>query len=145
MTDRLVAGTVAGLIGGIAFGAMMHALGMIGMIGELVDAEGFGAAWAVHLVIAAAIGAGYAVTFGVRDPGYGASAAYGLVYGAIWWVLGPLLLMPLFMGMGPFPPIGQDQIMSLIGHLMYGVIVGLVFVAVRERARDRVHRELQHQ
>lgn len=144
MTDRLVAGTVGGLVGGVVFGVMMHAMGMIAMIGGLVGAVGVATGWIVHLFISAAIGVGYALTFGLRDPGYVASAAYGGLYGAIWWVLGPLLLMPLFMGMGAFPPIGQDQIMSLVGHLMYGLVLGLVFVAVRARAGNEVRRELQH-
>lgn len=143
MSGRLVAGAVGGVAGGVVFGAMMQAIGMISMIGALVGTEGVAAGWVVHLVISAAIGAGYGVTFGARDPGYRASAGLGLLYGGIWWVLGPLLLMPLLLGMGAFPPIGQGQMMSLVGHLVFGLVLGLVYVVARERTPVSSERELQ--
>lgn len=133
MGAKAVGGLVGGLAGGIIFGAMMHMMGMLGMVAGLIGAEGTAAGWAVHLVISAGLGIGYALTVGAMDPGLGASAGFGLVYGAIWWVLGPLILMPLIMGMSAFPEIGQDQILSLVGHLVYGLILGLVFVALRDR------------
>ncbi len=34
---------------------------------------------------------------------FGAGVGAGLAYGFAWWVLGPLTLMPLFMGMWPPP------------------------------------------
>jgi uncharacterized membrane protein YagU involved in acid resistance len=140
VNDRLTAGVVGGLAGGLVFGAMMHAMGMIGTIAGLVGSESVAVGWLVHLVVSAAVGVGFALTLGAVSHNYGAGALYGLLYGAIWWVLGPLLLMPLFMGMGPFPPIEQPQIMSLLGHLIYGLVLGLVYVAVREQVGQR-HRE----
>lgn len=134
MGAKAVGGLVGGSAGGIIFGAMMHMMGMLGMVAGLIGTEGVAAGWAVHLVISAGIGIGYALTFGAVDPGLGASVGFGLVYGAIWWVLGPLILMPLIMGMSAFPEIGQDQILSLVGHLVYGLILGLVFAAISNRA-----------
>lgn len=133
MTARIVAGLVGGIVAGLVFGAMMHALGSIAMIGALIGAEGVVTGWIVHLIIAAAIGIAYALVVGPLRPGYGAAVVTGLLYGAVWWVLGPLLLMPLFLGMDPFPAIEQQQIMSLIGHLAYGLVLGIVYVAVRDR------------
>jgi hypothetical protein len=89
MNTRISAGLVGGLVGGLVFGVMMRASGMIAMIGALVGSEGVVMGWIVHLVISAAVGGGYAVTFGALQPGYGASAVYGVVHGAVWWVLGP--------------------------------------------------------
>lgn len=132
---KLGAGAVGGIAGGIVFGALMQMMGMIEMIGGLVGREDAAVGWVVHLVIATIIGLGYAVTFGQLPQGYGKGAVFGLLYGAIWWVLGPLVLMPLFMGMKPFPSIQQPQIMSLMGHLLYGLVLGFVFVAVASRAR----------
>lgn len=133
MGAKIIAGIVGGVAGGIVFGAMMQAMGMLGMVAGLVDAEGAGAGWAVHLVISVAIGIGYSLTLGALRSGMGAHAVLGLAYGAIWWVLGPLLLMPLMMGMGPFPSIGEDQIMSLVGHLVYGLVLGVVFAGIQGR------------
>lgn len=55
----------------------------------------------------------------------------------IWWVLGALILMPVFLGMPPFAPLKMMMPVamgSLIGHLAYGAILGVVFVWLRSRA-----------
>jgi uncharacterized membrane protein YagU involved in acid resistance len=56
----------------------------------------------------------------------------GVVNGVVWWVLGALMLMPLMLGMGEMVfAVGRDQWLSLLGHLMYGVITALAFIALR--------------
>lgn len=133
MSRRLEAGIVGGLAGGVVFGALMHALGVIGMLGRLIGAEGVVGGWAVHVVASAAIGVGYAVIAGAFRPGYVASTVAGAAYGVVWWVLGPLLLLPLLLGMPAFPEIGQQQVNTLIGHVLYGLVLGFAYVAVRDR------------
>lgn len=129
MLRRLAAGAAGGLAGGVVFGAMMQMMGMVAMIGGLVGQPDPAVGWLVHLVIAALLGLGYALTFGLSDHSWSRGALFGLLYGAIWWVLGPLLLMPLLMGMPPFQ-IDQQAVMSLVGHGMYGLVLGLVHTAV---------------
>ncbi len=132
---RIGMGAVAGLAGGILFGAMMHMMGMISMVGGLVGQQSVAVGWAVHLVNSAIIGAIYGATLGQASQSAPRAAAYGLGYGAAWWVLGPLLIMPLWMGMPVFK-VGPMETMSLVGHLMYGLTLGLVFLAlVRQPAR----------
>lgn len=66
---------------------------------------------------------------------YGSGIFWGFVYGVIWWFLGPLTLMPLFLGMG----LGTSwtaaalsaQIPSLIGHIIFGVLLGWVYAALK--------------
>ncbi|MDP8961126.1 MAG: hypothetical protein M3N32_05860 [Actinomycetota bacterium] len=128
-TQRIGAGVAGGIAGGLVFGAMMHMMGMIGMIAGLVGAEGAAAGWAVHLVISAIIGAGFGLTLARGVTGWLSGVGLGLVYGAIWWVLGPLLIMPLWMGMPAFQ-LSQTALMSLIGHLMFGLVQGAAYVAV---------------
>jgi hypothetical protein len=128
-------GAGAGILGGIVFGLMMQALmpPMIGMIGSLVGAPGLG--WLVHLAISAAIGAGFGLTLGRLVSGWGTALGLGLAYGFVWWILGPLLLMPIMMGMGPQfgMAFSGDMLMSLVGHLIYGAITGAAFKAIAER------------
>ncbi len=50
------------------------------------------------MVISAIIGATYGVMFQYEAPNVAASLAWGLVYGAIWWFLGPLTLFPILLG-----------------------------------------------
>jgi hypothetical protein len=75
-------------------------MGMLPMIGGLVGSSSALVGFLVHIVISAVIGASFGVLLGARSTSFGQGASWGLVYGAIWWVLGPLVLMPLMMGMG---------------------------------------------
>ncbi len=129
MTARNIGlGALAGLAGGVVFGVMMHAMGMIGMIAGLVGAEGAAVGWGVHLVNSAIIGAIFGLVAG-RIRGWGSAAGAGAAYGIVWWVLGALLIMPLWMGMPPFQ-LNETAMYSLVGHLMYGIVTGVVFLAL---------------
>lgn len=92
----------------------------------------------MHLVFSATIGAGYGATLGQADHTWTRGAGFGVVYGAIWWVLGPLLIMPAWLGM-PVLQVDQPQIMSLMGHLNYGLATGVLFTAgVRQTRTEAV-------
>lgn len=135
MSYRLIGGVVGGLVGGVVFGIMMTMMGMIGMVAGLVGASGAGAGWLVHLVIAAIIGLGYGVVSLLVPAKPGPNAGLGAVYGLVWWVLGPLLIMPAMMG-GQVLAITSTSLQSLVGHLVYGVVTGLVAAAVARRAGE---------
>lgn len=121
-------GALAGLAGGVVFGAMMQAMGMIGMVAELVGSTSIAMGWGVHLLNSAIIGGIFgAAASSVRS--WASASAAGVVYGVVWWVLGALLIMPLWLGMPPLL-IGETQWWSLVGHLMYGLITGVSFYAL---------------
>lgn len=141
--QRIGRGVVAGLIGGVAFGALMHMTGMLDLVAGLVGQTGAGVGWVVHLVISAVVGALYGVTFGQRLHGWGGGTGFGLLYGLIWWVLGPLLLMPLAMGMPVFQ-VGEVQVQSLMGHVIFGLVTGLSFVALTGSAATADDRSSVH-
>ncbi len=100
---------------------------VLGMIGSLVGAPNLG--WGVHLVFSAIIGLGFGLLLGRRVVGWGSAAGLGVGYGLAWWVLGPLLIMPVWLGMGPMLAAAFEpaNLMSLAGHLVYGVVTGLVY------------------
>jgi hypothetical protein len=122
----LSAGVAGGLAGGVIFGVMMTAMDMMGMVAALVGSSSIAVGWAVHLVISAALGAGFAVLLGARASGTGPAASLGAAWGLAAWVGGALLVMPLLLGMPPFE-IGQTQLLSLMGHVLFGVIAGVVY------------------
>lgn len=106
-------------------GIAMHMMGMIGMIAGLVGSQSVAVAWIVHLVISAIFGVAYPLLFGnMKRQWLG-----GLIYGFIWYLLGPLTLMPLLMGAGVQWSMAAvvGSMFSVVGHLMYGLILGLVF------------------
>ena len=136
-TRELKLGAYGGIVGGLLFGAMMGFMGMLPMIGSMVGQPTAGAGFVVHMANSVIIGVGFAILLGRLVSGTPSGVGLGLAYGGVWWILGPLTLMPLFMGMG----FGVNwnaaaavaMLPSLVGHLMYGGVLGLVYAALRHR------------
>ncbi len=64
---------------------------------------------------------------------YGAGLGWGALYGIFWWIFGAQILMPVLLGMPPFasimmPPMRMVAVGSLVGHSIYGLILGGTFV-----------------
>ena len=141
-TRELKLGAYGGFAGGLIFGAMMGMMGMLPMIGSMVGQPTAGAGFAVHMVNSVIIGVGFAIVLGRFVSGISSGVGIGLAYGGVWWILGPLTLMPLFMGMG----LGVNwnaaaaaaMLPSLVGHLVYGGVLGLVYAWHRQSDVDAI-------
>lgn len=132
------AGVVGGLAGGVVFGAMMAMMmpeimemaipGMYGLSGAL-------AGWALHLFHSAVLGVVFAALAGValgRPASMAKLVGLGVVYGAVLWVVLASFVMPAWVGaMLPMnPPVPDFNPMSLVGHVVYGAILGAVYPLV---------------
>ncbi len=122
-------GVYGGLAGGVVFGALMAVMGMLPMIGNMVGVPAAWIGFVVHLLISATIGGSFAVLLDASGQRGGVGS--GLAYGLIWWILGPLTLMPFFMGMGlgvnwNVAAMGQ-AVPSLVGHLIFGAVLGVTY------------------
>ena len=130
-------GAYAGLAGGVVFGAMMGMMGMLPMIGQMVGSPTTAAGFLIHLIISAFIGGSFSLLFHSLVKGTTTGLAYGAAYGAAWWLLGPLTLMPLMMGMGLGvnwnASAAAQMFPSLLGHLIYGLILGFTFAWLARR------------
>jgi hypothetical protein len=87
------------------------------------------------MLISALIGMSYGLLFRHEAPDFGSGVAWGLVYGLIWWFVGPLTLMPILLG-GTFTWTTEAAgalLPSLIGHLIYGAATAIVFLALERR------------
>lgn len=132
--SSLKAGIVAGLIGGLVFGMMMGMMGMLPMVGMLVRADSAIVGFIVHMGISATIGAIYGLVAARLPQSHVATAVAGIVNGIVWWVLGALILMPLMLGMTSMIfVIGQDQWLSLMGHIIFGLVTAFAFVPLSKR------------
>jgi hypothetical protein len=131
----LVRGAGAGLAGGVVFGAAMTQLGTLPSIALLIRAESALLGALMHMVIAAVIGMGFALLVRHQRPGAGESLFWGTGYGTFWWFLGPLTLMPLFLGEGVTWQVTQARAAfpSLLGHLLYGATTGLAYLLLQRR------------
>ncbi len=130
-TRELKLGAYGGIAGGLLCGGMRGMMGMLPMIGSMVGQPTAVAGFVVHMANSAIIGAGFAFALGRFVGGTRSGLGSGLVYGGAWWILGPLTFMPLFMGIGFGvnwnAAAAAAALPSLVGHLMYGSILGLVY------------------
>ncbi len=148
MQKRVLAGASAGLIGGLIFGIMMQMMSaptpdggtmpMMAMVAMVVKSESLLVGWLYHLFNSAVIGALFGAILGQRAVDRKSGLAYGAAWGVIWWVLGGLILMPLALGMAPFAPLQMPMMRpvamgSLVGHLLYGLILGWAYTALAGR------------
>jgi len=130
-------GAAAGVAGGAVFTAVMVQIGFLPQVASLVGSGSARTGLVIHFVIGLLIGMSYGLLFRRQSFDLSSALGWGLAYGFLWWVLGTLTLMPVFLGLAPqwdaaavagaFP--------ALIGHLGYGACLGLIFYLLE--ARDR--------
>ncbi|MCW2917487.1 MAG: hypothetical protein JWN52_5555 [Actinomycetia bacterium] len=136
-----VSGALAGVAGGLVFGAAMSSLGTLPTVASIVRADSPYIGFAVHMTIAALVGAGFGLLVAHQRAQTSELLFWGLVYGAFWWFLGPQTLLPLLLGKPVAWDLASAQALlpSLIGHLFYGATTAVVFVALRRDPATRAH------
>ncbi|HEX5051062.1 MAG TPA: hypothetical protein VFZ65_04765 [Planctomycetota bacterium] len=123
----LVVGGLAGIVGSWVFaridpGALSIVRGEVGVVTGVLQRAGG----------AALIGASYGVLFQRSVRGLGSCMGWGLAYGMLWWFLGPMTCLPLLRGEAlDWSASGAATHYGLlVGHIFFGVLLGLVFAAV---------------
>jgi len=127
--NRIKFGVYSGVAGGMVFGLMMAVMGTLPMIGSMVGIPTAWAGFLVHVGISAMSGGSFGF---VRDiTRLEGDLFTGAMYGSVWWLLGPLTLMPLFMGMGWAVnwtvAAMTEALQSLVGHVVFGVVLGTTY------------------
>ncbi|MCI0604472.1 hypothetical protein L0156_15875 [bacterium] len=154
MQSNILVGILAGIIAGLVFGMMMqmmtaptpdgNEMPMMAMVAKVVHSDSMIVGWLYHLFNSAFIGGLFAWLFGKRITSYMNATGYGAAYGFGWWILGALILMPLLLGMPAFAPLMMEPMRpvamgSLVGHLIYGVILGAGFLLLKTRHYHAAH------
>lgn len=149
MRSNTTAGIIAGLIAGVVFGIMMtvmHAptpdggsMPMMAMVAQVLKSNSLAVGWVYHLFNSAVIGGLFGWILGGKIVGFGSGAGWGAAWGVLWWVLGGLILMPMFLGMPAFAPLQMPMMRpvafaSLMGHVIFGLLLGAAFVPLRGTA-----------
>jgi len=128
----IIGGGLAGLAGGWVFGRWMEQVNFYGVIAGLVGSTSNMLGDALHYLFAAIIGASFGLLFQRDVRGYGSSMAWGMAYGIFWWFLGPLTILPLWLG----NPLDWSYIHAsaefspFIGNIVTGLIIGLLYSVV---------------
>jgi len=125
----LVAGGVGGLLGASVLGWALQAQGMMGDVAGLVGLTSASAGLVLFLAIGSLVGASFGALFRYQPGAYAATIAAGMLYGLLWWIAGPLTLMPRLKRAGPTWSLAATNhaFPDLIGYLLYGALTGLGF------------------
>ena len=138
-TGNWRAGVAGGLVGGVVFGALMSMMMTDVIVGAIPGMYGLGesgvAGWVIHMSHAAILGVVFAAIVGIVGVD-GETAmkqvGVGLVYGVVLWAVLAVFVMPIWVGtMLPVePPVPNINVQSLMGHAVYGVLLGAVYYAL---------------
>ncbi|WP_137284161.1 hypothetical protein [Halorussus salinisoli] len=137
--SRWLGAAVAGLAGGLVFGLYLQFV--VGVLPPRATADGVGSLafdWAVHLfhslvfavVYAELVSWSHLARYADR-PATG--AAVGAGYGVVLWALATLAIVAFWAVANTvwILPIPGPNLESLVGHVLYGVVLGTVFAVVR--------------
>lgn len=131
---RIAVGAAGGLVGGLGFGILLQAMGMMPVIADLVGSTSAGVGWAVHLFNSLLFGAIFGLLLSRWLTDLAPAAALGMVYGVFWWVVGALWIMPAWLGMNEMIfEIGDPQWQSFVGHLFYGLLLAVTYLVMLPR------------
>jgi hypothetical protein len=133
-----LSGATAGLVGGAVFGAilsMMMTPVITTAIPALYGTQGGVAGWIAHLIHSALFGmlfAGVATIPALRPytDRVSRSTVLGLGYGIVLWLIAAGIVMPYWLQMVGFaavPPLPNLDPLSLVGHLIYGAVLGVSY------------------
>lgn len=142
-----VAAAIAGVVATVAFGTLQHATGNVGAIKAAFPAMyGLGPSlavgWAIHLFHGAVLGLVYAAVASTGLlRGYAGrivgGVGLGIAYGVLTTVVLAWILLPIWLNAVGFipqtPPLPNVNPDSLVWHLVYGVVLGVLYPVLSAR------------
>lgn len=146
-SEDLISSAIAGMMGTIAFGGFFLAIGNTGTIAMAIPAlygisgPSLAVGGIIHLIHGAILGIVYAVI--ISGTGYGhhldniaKATAWGVGYGVLTTLLLAAVLMPLWLSSVGFPnapEVPNINLMGLLGHLIYGAVLGASYPLIRRQ------------
>ncbi|MGB0387779.1 MAG: hypothetical protein ACPGWR_23420 [Ardenticatenaceae bacterium] len=132
--QAVIVGGISGTIGSLFFLSGIDVGGFFPLVAGLAGSGSPELGQFLHYIIGTIIGITFGILFhrDVRQVGTG--VIWGLNYGFVWWIVGPLTLMPWIMGKSASWELSasKDVAASLMAHLLYGTIVGWCYTLVNK-------------
>src|SRR5260370_428663 len=125
----VVAGSFSGTLAGLIFSRWMYVGEFFPLLAGFGELKSRTLAVSLHFGIALLIGATFGLLFQSDVWSYGSSMGWGLGYAIFWWFFGQLTILPVIAG----APLdwsadkGSQLFGSLVGHIRYGLILGVVY------------------
>ncbi len=129
LIQALIIGGIGGLLGSFVFLWGIKNADFFPLVASLIGSNLGVVGHLLHYIIGVVIGISFGFLFYKHLHSVGASSILGLSYGILWWFVGPLTLMPLFLGNSPIWSLegARSVFPALIAHMLYGSLLGLVY------------------
>ena len=134
---RISSGAVAGAVGGMAFGVMMLAnftineqtgrTGMAQLLQAFLGTDSAVVVWGFHMVVSVLLGVVFSLF--IMPQSYRSSILWALGYILVAGFIGSQVILRSVLVGETFDPFDAGAIFALVGHLVYGLFLGIVYVA----------------
>src|SRR5499427_8258432 len=131
-TRAMVAGGLAGVLGGTIFDRWMSAGEYFPLLSGISQLPSRGTSLLLQFLIALLMGVIFGLLFQRDVRGYGSCMGWGIGYAILWWFLGPMTLLPI-VSRSPLDwssDAGSAVFGSLVGHILYGLILGVSYATI---------------
>jgi hypothetical protein len=131
-TRAIVAGGLAGVLGGATFDRWMSAGDYFPLLSGISQLPSRGTSLLLQFLIALLMGVIFGLLFQRDVRGYGSCMGWGIGYAILWWFLGPMTLLPI-VSRSPLDwsaDAGSAVFGSLVGHILYGLILGVSYATI---------------
>jgi hypothetical protein len=129
-------GIVSGLVAGIILALYLILTGMTEPFGNYIDLPTKLGGMIVHFIGSIIIGLIFAFVLSWLIISWESAIFFGLLYGLVIWVIGPLTLGALATGESLFSKWHQTSVQAnlplLLGLLLYGLVLGLVYCFLKK-------------
>ena len=131
LIQALIIGGLGGIVGSWVFAWGIETAEFFPLVAGLMGSNSMTVGRILHYLIGMVIGVSFGLLFYRDMHGIGSGLVWGLSYGLTWWIIGPLTLLPWFLGMQTRPDwsltAAQAMFPPLIAHMLYGALVGLCY------------------
>lgn len=134
---RITSGAAAGAVGGMAFGVMMLAnftineqtgrTGMAQLLQAFLGTDNAALVWAFHMIVSVLLGIFFSLF--IMPQSYRSSILWALGYIMVAGFVGSQILLRGVLVGEDVDPFDAGAIFALVGHLVYGLFLGIVYVA----------------
>jgi hypothetical protein len=103
LVQAIIIGGLGGLIGSWVFVQGIERAEFLPLVAGMMGSNSMVVGQFLHYVTGIIIGISFGVLFHRDIQGAGSGLIWGLNYGLLWWIIGPLTLLPLLLGGGMRP------------------------------------------
>ncbi|KTD64537.1 hypothetical protein [Legionella spiritensis] len=133
-------GAISGIIAGIVFAFFLYMGGMLETLGSMINMPTKTGGFLVHAIVSIVSGIAFVLIFGWLIHSWAWAIIMGLLFGFGMWVAGPMTFLPYFSAGEPLfskwnIAAIQQNIPPLVGHLVYGFVLGVVYYAFKRHRK----------